>query len=98
MCGGNRRAVKSFQSGSRGACSGRDPAVEARLGTSRAVDGFGARSLLLAPALLTGRPFASPANAERWLSEHPQVRGNVISMQDAAAAERAVFGDVLTKS
>ena len=42
--------------------------------------------------------FASPANAERWLSEHPQVRGNVISMQDAAAAGRAVFGDVLTQS
>jgi Alkylmercury lyase len=40
--------------------------------------------------------FASPANAERWLSEHPEVRGNVISMPDAAAAGRAVFGDVLT--
>ena len=42
--------------------------------------------------------FVSPANAERWLSEHPQVRGNVISMQDAAAAGRAVFGEVLTPS
>ncbi len=42
--------------------------------------------------------FASPANAERWLSEHPQVRGNVISMQDAAAAGQVVFGEVLTQS
>jgi hypothetical protein len=40
--------------------------------------------------------FASPANAERWLAEHPQVRGSVIPMSDAAAAGRAVFGDVLT--
>jgi len=39
--------------------------------------------------------FASAANAERWLAEHPEVRGNVISMQEAAAAGRAVFGDVL---
>jgi Alkylmercury lyase len=40
--------------------------------------------------------FASPANAERWLSEHPEVRGTAISMHEAAAAGRAVFGDVLT--
>jgi Alkylmercury lyase len=42
--------------------------------------------------------FATPANAERWLAEHPQVRGNVISMHEAAAAGRAVFGGVLTQS
>jgi hypothetical protein len=42
--------------------------------------------------------FASPANAERWLSEHPNARGDVISMQEAAAAGRAVFADVLTES
>ena len=36
--------------------------------------------------------------AERWLAEHPQVGGNVISLQEAAAAGRAVFGDVLTQS
>jgi hypothetical protein len=40
--------------------------------------------------------FASAANAERWLAEHPDVGGNVISMQEAAASGRAVFGDVLT--
>lgn len=39
--------------------------------------------------------FVSAANGERWLAEHPQVRGSVISIQDAAAAGRAVFGDVL---
>jgi hypothetical protein len=42
--------------------------------------------------------FVSPANAERWLTEHPHVRGKVISMHDAAAAGRAVFGEVLAQS
>jgi hypothetical protein len=42
--------------------------------------------------------FASAANAEAWLAEHQEVLGNVISMGDAAAAGRAVFGDVLTES
>jgi Alkylmercury lyase len=42
--------------------------------------------------------FISPANAERWLAEHPEVRGKVISMDEAAAAGRAVFGDVLAVS
>ncbi len=42
--------------------------------------------------------FASPASAERWLAEHPEVRGNVISMQEAAAAGQVVFGEVLTQS
>jgi Alkylmercury lyase len=39
--------------------------------------------------------FASPATAERWLGAHPEVHGTVISMRDAAATGRAVFGDVL---
>jgi hypothetical protein len=39
--------------------------------------------------------FVSAANAERWLAEHPEVRGSVISMDEAAAAGRAVFGEVL---
>jgi hypothetical protein len=39
--------------------------------------------------------FASAANAERWLAEHPEVRGTLTSMRDAAGAGRAVFGDVL---
>ncbi|MGH3013775.1 MAG: alkylmercury lyase family protein [Gaiellaceae bacterium] len=42
--------------------------------------------------------FVSPANAKRWLAEHPEVRGNLVSMRDAAAAGRAVFGDVLTQT
>jgi Alkylmercury lyase len=41
--------------------------------------------------------FVSPTNAERWLAEHPEVRGDVISMEEAAAAGRAVFGGVLTE-
>jgi hypothetical protein len=40
--------------------------------------------------------FASPANAERWLAEHLDVPGKVISIDEAAAAGRAVFGDALT--
>jgi hypothetical protein len=40
--------------------------------------------------------FASPANAERWLSEHAEARGSAISMREAAAAGRAVFGDIFT--
>ncbi len=39
--------------------------------------------------------FASRENAERWLATQPAVRGTVISMDDAIAAGRAVFGDVL---
>jgi Alkylmercury lyase len=42
--------------------------------------------------------FVSPSNAERWLAQHPGVRGDVISMEEAAAAGRAVFGDVFTQT
>jgi Alkylmercury lyase len=42
--------------------------------------------------------FASAADAERWLGEHPEVHGRPISMREAAAAGRAVFGDVLTET
>ncbi|MFN2469971.1 MAG: alkylmercury lyase family protein [Gaiellaceae bacterium] len=42
--------------------------------------------------------FASAATAERWLADHPDVHGNVTSMREAAAAGRAVFGDVLPNS
>jgi hypothetical protein len=40
---------------------------------------------------------ASTDNAERWLSEHPQVHGEVITIEDAIAAGRAIFADVLTE-
>jgi hypothetical protein len=42
--------------------------------------------------------FVSAANAERWLADHPDVRGAPISVRDAAAAGRAVFGHVLTET
>jgi hypothetical protein len=42
--------------------------------------------------------FASTANAERWLGEHPEVRGTVISIREASAAGRAIFGDVLAQN
>jgi hypothetical protein len=42
--------------------------------------------------------FASRRNAERWLAEHPEARGHVVSMSDAILAGRAVFGDVLEQT
>jgi hypothetical protein len=39
--------------------------------------------------------FASKENGERWLDARPEVRGQVISLPEAIAAGRAVFGDVL---
>jgi len=38
--------------------------------------------------------FTSAGSAERWLEQHPAVPGLVVSMPDATAAGRAVFGDV----
>ena len=42
--------------------------------------------------------FASSENAERWLNEHPQVHGEVITIEDAIVAGRAIFADVLTEN
>jgi hypothetical protein len=39
--------------------------------------------------------FVSEDSAERWLGQHPHVRGQVIPVEDAIASGRAVFGDVL---
>jgi hypothetical protein len=38
--------------------------------------------------------FASAENGVCWLEQHSNVRGQVVSMPDAIAAGRAVFGDV----
>jgi hypothetical protein len=42
--------------------------------------------------------FVSRENAERWLAEHPHVRGHVITVEDAIASGRVVFGDVFAES
>ena len=42
--------------------------------------------------------FASGATAEQWLASHPDVDGAVVSMREAIAAGRAVFGDILTET
>ena len=42
--------------------------------------------------------FASTENAERWLNEHPHVHGEVITIEEAAAAGHAIFADVLTEN
>jgi len=42
--------------------------------------------------------FASAGSAEHWLASHPEVQGTVVSMDDAIAAGRAVFGDVFGDS
>jgi len=41
--------------------------------------------------------FVTRTNAERWLAERPHVRGHAISIEDAIASGRAVFGDVLVE-
>lgn len=41
--------------------------------------------------------FTSVENGQRWLEQHPEVRGDVVSIADAIAASRAVFGDVLSE-
>jgi hypothetical protein len=41
--------------------------------------------------------FATPANAEHWVAENPEVRGVVVSMTAAIAAGQAVFGDVFAR-
>ncbi len=38
--------------------------------------------------------FASSASGERWLRQHGDVRGQVVSMREAIEAGRAVFGEV----
>ena len=39
--------------------------------------------------------FASTTSAQRWLATRPDIRGTAISMDDAIAAGRCVFGDLL---
>jgi hypothetical protein len=42
--------------------------------------------------------FASSDSAERWLEAHPEVRGHAVSIPEAIAAGRAVFGNVLKET
>jgi hypothetical protein len=42
--------------------------------------------------------FASTGSATRWLASHVDVRGAVISMDDAIVAGRTVFGDILKEA
>jgi hypothetical protein len=44
------------------------------------------------------RFFVTRSNAGRWLAQHPDVHGHVISIEDAVASGRAVFSDVLTRT
>jgi hypothetical protein len=39
--------------------------------------------------------FAAAAHAEQWLEQHGDVRGEVVTIRDAADAGRVVFGDLL---
>ena len=41
--------------------------------------------------------FATPANADRWLTSHSDVRGHVVSIPEASDAGRAIFGAVLAE-
>jgi hypothetical protein len=42
--------------------------------------------------------FASAENATCWLASHADVRGGVISIDDAIVAGRTVFGDILKEA
>jgi hypothetical protein len=42
--------------------------------------------------------FASRKNAERWLEEHTEIRGDMIATREAIEVGRVVFGDVLRES
>ena len=42
--------------------------------------------------------FATAANAERSLGEHPEVRGHPISIEEAAAPRTPSFGNLLSES
>jgi Alkylmercury lyase len=41
--------------------------------------------------------FANRANAGRWLAEHDEVRGQIVSIEDAVVSGRAVFRDVFAE-
>jgi Alkylmercury lyase len=41
--------------------------------------------------------FANRANAEGWLAEHNEVRGQIVSIEDAIVSGRAVFRDVFSE-
>jgi hypothetical protein len=86
-----------------------DAPIEARIGPDGTAEWWPAEAVVVAGVLERASDsccgccpvlnfFASPASAQRWLVEHPNARGDVISMQEAAAAGRAVFGEVLTES
>lgn len=87
----------------------RDPLTGAEIGVELAPDGEASRRPEEAVVVsgTSGRGvssssccpvlnfFASTASAERWLVAHPELSGMVVSIEDAIAAGRTVFGDVL---
>ena len=90
----------------------RDPLTGDEIRVRLAADGGGAwqpeSAVVVAGALDRGQDsccgccpvlnfFTSTDTAERWLEGHSEVRGHVVSMPDAIAAGRAVFGGVFHK-
>ena len=87
----------------------RDPLTGDEIRVRLAADGDGAwhpeSAVVVAGALDRGQDsccgccpvlnfFTSTDTAERWLEGRSEVRGHVVSMREAIAAGRAVFGDV----
>jgi hypothetical protein len=87
----------------------RDPLTDDEIRVRLAADGGGAwqpeSAVVVTGALDRGQDsccgccpvlnfFTSTDTAERWLEGHSEVRGHVISVREAIAAGRAVFGDV----
>jgi hypothetical protein len=87
----------------------RDPLTEKEIQVELAPDGMGSwqpqEAVVVCGASGSGEScrsccpvlnfFASRENGERWLQAHPEVHGQVISIPEAIAAGRSVFGDVL---
>ncbi len=65
---------------------------ESSVVVAAAAQGEGASCSTCCPVL---NFFASRDGADRWLAQQPEINGEVISMQEATLAGRAVFGDVL---
>lgn len=86
----------------------RDPLTEEEIEVELAADGMGSwqpqEAVVVCGASGSGESccscchvlnfFASRENGERWLEARPEVRGHVISLPEAIAAGRVVFGDV----
>jgi hypothetical protein len=106
------RSVSRRCSGSGSEIASRDPFTSEGIQVALKPDGEGnwqpKNAVVVCGASRSGEPcssccpalnfFASMDNATAWLAPHADVRGAAISMGEAIAAGRVVFGDVLRRA